>query len=289
MRITDFDVYRDLLKEKSGLILVQDQSYLLDSRLMPIAKKWGYTSLDAMTATLQGVPDKDLVYDVIEAMTTKDTSFFRDAWPFHMFRDDMLTHFRKTRAAQKKIKIWCSAASTGQEAYSLALMFKERQADFNGWKIDILASDISSDSLEQSKLGIFSQFEVQRGLSVRTLLQYFKQIDDNNWQIAPDIRKMIRHQTFNLLDNMGALGKFDMILCRNVLGEFDEPTRKRTIEKLAGQLEKDGFLMLGRGEKIAEGGPLRPMHQKRGIYVLQDSPHQTIAMPAPQTLAKSAV
>ncbi len=287
MRITDFDIYQHLLKEKSGLVLVQDQSYLLDSRLMPIAKKWGFSSLDAMTAVLHGVPDKDLVYDVVEAMTTKDTSFFRDTWPFHMFRDEILTMLKKVRGSQKKIKIWCAAAATGQEPYSLGLMFKERGADFAGWKLDILSTDISVEALEQSKIGIYSQFEVQRGLPVRLLLKHFKQVDDINWQISSDLRKMVRHQTFNLLDNMSALGKFDMIVCRNVLGEFDAPLRKKTLEKLGNQLEKDGFLFLGNGEK-PENDAFRPLHEKRGVWVLQDSPHRS-ASDVPQALAKGAV
>jgi chemotaxis protein methyltransferase CheR len=284
MRITDFDVYQDLLKQKSGLVLEQDQSYLLDSRLMPIAKKWGYSSLDAMTAVLHGVPDKDLVDDVIEAMTDKETCFFRDTWPFYAFRDDMLPALKKLRGASKKIKIWCAAAATGQEAFSLALMLKDKGNEFAGWKAEILATDISSDCLEQAKHGIFSQFEVQRGLPIRTLLKHFKQVGDQNWQISGDIRKMMRYHSFNLLDSMAALGKFDVILCRNVLNDFDTPTRRKTLDKLMGQLEKDGFLMLGCKDQI-EGDSLRPLDEKRGVYVHKDSIHQPALSAAP--LAKS--
>lgn len=287
MRITDFDVYRDLLKEKCGLVLEQDQSYLLDSRLMPVVKKWGFSSLEAMTTILHGVPNKDLVRDVIEVMMTKDTCFFRDMWPFHMLRDEILTILKKTRS-NRKLKIWCAVGGTGQEPYSVALLLKERYADFSNWKIDILSTDICTGSLEQAKQGLYSQFEVQRGLPIRTLLRHFKQVDDHNWQIAPDIRKMVRHQYFNLMDSMNSLGKFDIILCRNVLGSFDESTREKILEKLAGQLESDGFLMLGKGE-TAISASFRPFHEKRSVFVMKNGPHHTTTKLPAQTLAKGMV
>lgn len=288
MRITDFEVYRDLLREKLGLILEQDQSYLLDSRLAPIAKKWGYSSLEAMTAVIHGVPDKELVYDIVEAMTIKDTSFNRDAWPFYMFANELLPILKKARASQKKIRIWCAGASTGQESYSLCILFKDKGAEFQNWKLDVLATDISGDALEQAKQGVYSQFEVQRGLSVRTLLKHFKQIDEDNWQISSDLRKMVRYQTFNMLDNMSGLGRFDVILCRNVIGDFAPEMKKKIFDRLSGQLEKDGFLMLGAKEK-PEGEAFRPLHARRGVYVHKDSAYEQIDAPGPATLAKSAV
>ncbi len=288
MRITDFDVYRDILKEKCGLLLEQDQSYLLDSRLSPVAKKWDFSSLEAMTAVLYGVPDKDLVHDVIEAMTTRETSFFRDAWPFYMIRDELFPLLKKARAGQKKLKIWCAAGATGQEPYSMCLLFKEKASDFSGWKMDVFSTDISSAALERSKEGVYSQFEVQRGLPVRMLLKYFKNTGEKNWQIAADIRKMVRHQPFNLLDNMTALGQYDIILCRNVLSDFEPSVRQKVLGKLAGQLEKDGFLLLGRKEKM-ENDALRPLHEKRGVYVHRDSAHKAAGAPRPQALAKGAV
>ncbi len=284
MRITDFDIYHDLLKEKSGFVLTPDQSYLLDSRLAPIAKKWGYSSMEAMTAALHGVPDGKLVDEVIEAITDKSTWFFRDGWPFETVREEIFPALKNLRTANRKIKIWCAAASTGQEAYSLAMMIRNKDTKLSGWKTEILATDLSTRCLKRAAQGIYTQMETQHGLAVRTLLKYFKQVDNENWQVGGDIRKMVRLHSFNLLDNMAALGKFDLILCRNVLGGFDASTRRRTLDRLAGQLEPDGFLILGRGES-AESDSIRPFHEKRGIYVHKDSVHQP-AQPSAK-LAKS--
>lgn len=169
MRIIDFDIYKNLLKERSGLVLTPDKSYLLDSRLNPIAKKWGYPSLEAMTAVLQGVPDKDLVNDIIEAMTTNETSFFRDSNPFDTFKESVLPYMHESRATRRSMKIWCAAASSGQEPYSLRMILREQESKFAGWKTDILATDISNDILAQAREGVYSQFEVQRGYSLKNI------------------------------------------------------------------------------------------------------------------------
>lgn len=260
-----------MFKEKSGLALEPEQSSLLDSRLMPIARKWGYSSLDVMTASLHGTPDEKLILEIVDAIVPSDTSFFRNMWPFQSFRDEILDYLRTAREKQKKIKIWCAGAATGQEPYSACFALRERSADFGGWKFEILATDISQGALELAEAGLYTQAEAQRGLPARTLLRHFRQTDDGHWQVNNDIRKMVRFQAFNMLDNMGALGKFDIIFCRNVLNGFEAAIRKKTLEKLSRQLENDGFLVLGRGE-VADG-PLRPFHEKRGIYVLQDGPH----------------
>lgn len=282
MRITDFDVYSELLKEKSGLMLDADQSYLLDSRLGPIAKKWGYPSLALLTVTLQGVPDRDLVRDVVEAMTTKDTSFFRDVWPFHMFRDEVLDYFAKKKGSQRKLRIWCAGVSTGQEAYSLAMLLKDKGSAFSNWKIEILATDLSNEPIEQARHGLYSQFEVQRGLPVTTLLKRFSQLGDGQWQINNDLRKMVKFQTFNMLDNMASLGQFDVIFCRNVLSGFEKKTAHKVFEKLSGQLEKDGFLFLGKNE-TAPDSLFLPLSEKRGVYVPKDSQHLAAGQPLAKT------
>ncbi|MGB4107153.1 MAG: protein-glutamate O-methyltransferase CheR [Alphaproteobacteria bacterium] len=271
MRVTDFEIYRGMFREKSGLALEPDQSSLLDSRLTPVARKWGYSSLDALTASLHGLPDEKLVLDVVDAIMPGDTSFFRDTWPFHTFSKEILDFLRGARAKQKKIKIWCAGAATGQEPYSTCFAFKEHGTDFGGWKFEVLATDISRGALKLAEAGLYTQSETQRGLPARMLLKYFKQNDEGHWQVNSDIRKMIRFQSFNLLDNMAALGKFDVIFCRNVLSNFEGAAREKTLEKLSRQLEKDGFLVLGRGEK-ADEGLWRTVHEGRSIYALKDGP-----------------
>lgn len=232
MHITDFDIYKDLLKQRSGLVLTQDKSYLLDSRLNPVAKKWGYGNIEAMTATLRGVPPKDLINDIVEAMTTNETSFFRDTRPFDTFREHVLPWFGKAPGRPKHLKIWCAASSSGQEPYSLAMLLNEEKAKMPGWRFDITATDISHEILDLAREGCYSQFEVQRGLPIQLLMKYFTQ-NGEKWQINQDLRNMITFKYFNLLDNMSALGQFDVIFCRNVLIYFDQPTKKDVMEPFA--------------------------------------------------------
>ena len=273
MRITDFDLYRDILKEKSGLVLTPDKSYLLDSRLSTVAKKWGYSSLETMTIALQGVPDNDLLTDIIEAMTTNETSFFRDLPVFNALRDTVLKYITEKRASKRRLRIWCAASSSGQEPYSVGIVLKEMEARLSGWKVDILATDISNEVLNQAREGVYSQFEAQRGLPVNLLLKHFKQMEEK-WLIKADIRKLIRFQQFNLLDSMDGIGEFDIILCRNVLNFFDEKTAAQVLEKLALQLEKDGFLLLGDGERPpAATDAFGPVPGKPGLYARRGSAH----------------
>lgn len=273
MRITDFDIYKDLLREKSGLNLTPENSYMLESRLSPVAKKWGYTSMETMTIALQGVPDKKLIYDVIEAMTTNDTSFLRDVTPFNILRDTMMPYFISKRAKQKKIRIWSAACASGQEPYSIALTMKDKGIP-PGWKIEILATDISRDSVDRGREGVYSQFEVQRGLSIHMLLKHFKQ-DDEKWKLNEDLRKLVKFEYYNMLDDMKKLGKFDIIFCRNVLSLFDEKTRKAVLSKLSERLEKDGFLVLGKNENtIGLSEDFKSLPDAGGVHAFRDSLHQ---------------
>ncbi len=272
MRITNFEIYRDILKEKSGLDLTLDKSYMLESRLSPVSKKWGYLSFEAMTTALQGVPDKNLVNDIVEAMTINDTAFFRDDEPFNALRDVVLPYLLKKRSAEKKIRIWCAACSSGQEPYSAALTIREKGLPA-GWKTEILGTDIASDILEQAKSAVYSQFEVQRGLPLLTLLKYFTQ-DDTKWVLQDDVRKMARFDYFNLMDDVKKLGTFDVIFCRNVLSFFEDKTKKKVLEKVASRLEKDGFLFLGKTETtIGLSEAFKPLPGVAGLYAFADGPH----------------
>ena len=270
MRINDFDLYKDLLKKKSGLTLTPDKSYLIDSRLTPVAKKWGHASLDDMTVILRGTPDPDLIKDVVEAMTTNETSFFRDTKPFDMFNNTVLPYMMKKRATKKSINIWCAAASSGQEPYSLAMLLKEMGPVLNGWNIKIYATDISTEILDNARKGIYSQFEVQRGLPIQMLMKYFDQSGDS-WTIKDDIRKMVRYEYFNLLEDMSKLDMFDVIFCRNVLIYFDEATKKMVLEKMSKKLEGDGFLVLGGAETVLGiTDAFKLAESYRGLYVLKN-------------------
>ena len=250
MKITDFDMYRDLLLEKSGLILTQDKASLVESRLKPVSKKWGYDTLDAMTMTLQGVPDPALIQDIVEAMTTHDTSFFRDREVFESFKTNVLNYMKTARKKPKKLRIWCAACASGQEPYSLAMLLKERADQFPGWKFEILATDISGQVLEQAREGRYTQFESQRGLPVRFLMKYFD-LKGEYWQLSADIRGMVEFKEFNLLNPMNKMGSFDVIFCGNTLDNFEDETKSKILNGLAGQLADDGFLFLGKEESVS--------------------------------------
>lgn len=278
MRISEFDLYKDLLHEKSGLVITPDESYMLNSRLTPVAKKWNFESLTSMTMALRGVADPALIRDVVEAMTTPETAFFRDMVPFETFASQILPALVKARTKTKKLRIWSAACSTGQEAYSLAIILKEREAQLGGWKIEILATDISSEALEFARHGAYAQFDVQHGLSTGALMKFFKHIG-SKWQAKDDLRKLINFRFFNLMESMHPLGTFDAVLCCNVLENFDRETQRRVLDNMAGTLAKDGFLLLGHKEPYADGiSSLAPVTE--GLYVRAEA-----AAEAKQTLA----
>lgn len=288
MRISDFDLYKDLLKEKSGLTLTPDKSYLLDSRLTPVARKHNFVNLDAMTMALRVVPPAELIKDIVEAMTTNETSFFRDSKPFDQFRDVVIPHLLKNRST-KKVRIWCAAASTGQEPYSLAMMIKENAAKLPGWSFEIIATDIDTAVLETAKKGEYSQFEVQRGLPIQMLMKYFEQKGDR-WHLKHEIKSMIQYKPFNLLTPMAGLGKFDLIFCRNVLIYFDRETKAAVLNSMSALLPEDGFVFLGGAETVLGiTDTLKPLENSRGIYIKLTC--TTIAAPAaaPATAAKPAL
>ncbi len=279
MNITDFDIYKDLLKDESGLSLSQDKSYLVESRLNPVAKKWGYENIDAMTSVLRAVPPKDLVNDIVEAMTTNETSFFRDNRPFDVFKDTVLPYYKKKNATNKHLRIWCAAASSGQEPYSLAMILKEEAAKMPGWRFSITATDISHEILAQAKDGVYSQFEVQRGLPITLLMKYFTQ-DGDKWIISDEIKNMVDFKYFNLLDGMSLLGKYDIIFCRNVLIYFDQPTKKDVMERIEKQLVDDGVFFLGGAETVLGiTDAFKAVAGVRGLYAKPDSPHHKQAEP----------
>ncbi len=285
MQVKDFELYRDLLKQKSGLTLTQEKIYLIDSRLTPIAKKWGFASLESMTADLRLRIKPDLLKDIVEAMTTNETSFFRDTKPFDQFRDTILPCMMQRRAS-KRLRIWCAASSTGQEPYSLCMLIKENEARLKDWKFEIIATDISTEVIESAQKAEYSQFEVQRGLPIQMLVKYFEQKNDK-WAIKPELRSMVQYKYFNLLDPMAPLGKFDIIFCRNVLIYFDRDTKAKVLENMAPLLPDDGFLMLGGAETVLGiTNSFKIMDNTRGIYIKPDGPY---AAPAPAAAAAKAL
>ncbi len=262
----DYDYLRKLLKERSGLVLSADKQYLVESRLLPVARRVGVSGLGELIQKLKDPASESLVVDVVEAMTTNESLFFRDKIPFEHFRDTIMPAFLTARAQQRRIRIWCAAASTGQEPYSLAMCLKEMGAQLAGWRIEILATDLSLEVLEKAGAGIYSQFEVQRGLPIQMLVKYFTQVGEM-WQIAPEIRAMIQYRPFNLLHDFAQLGSFDAVFCRNVLIYFDQPTKIEVLERMERIIAPDGYLVLGAAETVVGlTNSFKPIADRRALY-----------------------
>ena len=265
MNQPDYEYLRKLLKDNSGLDLSADKQYLIESRLLPLARKAGLADISELVQKLKG-GSSVIVGQVVEAMTTNETFFFRDKVPFDHFRESIMPEIIKARGNRKSIRIWCAAGSTGQEPYSLAMCVKEMSAALTGWRVEIVATDISQEVLEKSKAGIYSQFEVQRGLPIQMLVKYFKQNGDL-WQINPEIRAMVQHRQLNLLHDFSQLGVFDIIFCRNVLIYFDQDTKINIFGRLAKIMEPDGFLVLGAAETVVGlTDVFKPFPERRGLY-----------------------
>lgn len=278
MNSPDYEYLRKLLKERSGLDLSSDKQYLIESRLLPLARKAGLSGIPELVQKLQG-GSSALITSVVEAMTTNETFFFRDKVPFDHFRDTIMPEVLKARAGRRSVRIWCAAGSTGQEPYSLAMTLKEMGAALTGWRIEIIATDLSQEVLEKAKAGVYSQFEVQRGLPIQHLVKYFKP-NGETWQINPELRAMIQHRQLNLLQDFSNLGTFDVIFCRNVLIYFDQETKINIFNRLARQIEPDGFLVLGAAETVVGlTDTFRPIAERRGLYKPND-PRAAVAKPA---------
>jgi chemotaxis protein methyltransferase CheR len=263
----DYDYLRKLLKDRSGLMLSADKQYLVESRLLPLARKIGAPHLSDLVMKLKAPGAEPLIVDVVEAMTTNESFFFRDKIPFEHFKDYMLPNLLKARASRRSIRIWCAAASTGQEPYSLAMILREMAVQLAGWRVEIIATDLSNEVLEKARAGLYSQFEVQRGLPIQFLMKYFSQAGET-WQIAPEIRAMVQYRPLNLLADFTHLGSFDIVFCRNVLIYFDQETKVGVLGRLARLTEADGYLVLGAAETVVGLTEVfKPLIDRRGLYV----------------------
>lgn len=279
MKPEDFDLFSSIVKQRSGLVLTREKAYLLESRLLPVARKYNLKLLEDMANLIRTKRDEAMLNAITEAMTTNESFFFRDQKPFTQFQKVLLPQLLASRAAKKHIRIWSAAASSGQEAYSLAMICAEEAAKLQGWKIDILGTDLSKEMIERAKAGIYSQFEVQRGLPVTMLMKYFQQQSGDKWQIKDTIRQMVQFREANLLHDFGPIGVFDIIYCRNVLIYFDPPTKKRVLEAMVNVLAPDGTILLGGAETVLGlTDRLKPSGIEHGMYVVANA--ATAARPA---------
>jgi chemotaxis protein methyltransferase CheR len=266
MTEAEFEALRIFLKARSGLALSPDKRYLVESRLSSVCTRFKIESLSHLVREIRAGRSIALEKATIEAMTTNETFFFRDKAPFDLFQDVLLPKYLKERASNRRLRIWCAAASTGQEPYSLAMLLKEAAPRMPGWNIDIVATDISTEVLDKAKVGFYNQFEVQRGLPIRFLVKYFKQIGDH-WQIAPEIRSMVDYRYLNLIEDFSRLGQFDIVYCRNVLIYFEPNLKADVLRRIANTMTADGSLVLGASETVlgvTDALTLDPAY--RGLY-----------------------
>jgi chemotaxis protein methyltransferase CheR len=273
----DYDFLCKFLKDRSGLALAPEKEYLVDSRLLPVARRNGCKSVTELIQLLDASAEA-LKIEVTEAMMNNESFFFRDRIPFDRLRDTVLPELMKTRASRKRIRIWCAAASTGQEPYSIAMLLAERD-DLADWRIEILATDISNDALDRAKAGLYSQFEVQRGLPIQSLMQHFAQ-EGEQWRVAKKLRERVEFRQVNLLSDFSRLGTFDVVFCRNVLIYFDRDTKLGALDRIAKVLAPDGYLILGAAETmVGLGNQFAPVPEKRALY----QPREAVARTRPLT------
>ena len=268
------DFMSKLVYQHTGIVIQPEKSYLFETRLAPVARRFNLESIDAIFSTLQSSKNKELERAVYEAMTTNETYFFRDVRPFEIMNELVLPQLFAAPNTAKHLSIWCAACASGQEPYSLAILLNDAIKSHPDWSFSILATDISTEMIERAKSGIYSQFEVQRGLPIQLLVKYFTEKGDN-WQVNRDIRDLVTFRQFNLLDHPSSLSPksgFNVIFCRNVLIYFDTPTRSSILSRLSNVIAKEGALFLGGAETIIGLTDLFENYpEDRGVYRLARS------------------
>jgi chemotaxis protein methyltransferase CheR len=278
MKPQSFEVFAAILRSGSGLAIGLDKTYLLETRLAPLIRRDGLPDLDALAERLRMPASSALAREVVEAMTTNESFFFRDEKPFVHVRMHALPRLHAARPAGAKLRLWSAAASTGQEAYSLAMIIAEQRAALGGRQVEIVGTDLAREPLARAREGTYTQFEIQRGLPMQMLVKYFKK-EESQWRLSDAIRSMAEFREWNLLGDLSALGRFDIVFCRNVLIYFDQPTKTRVLEAIARQLAPDGVLYLGGAETVLGlTDRFVARAEERGVYQLATADR---ARPAP--------
>lgn len=243
----EFNYIRKVLREHSAIVLDEGKAYLAEARLGPLVRQEGLESLSELVGTLQKLPYGRLHTQVVEALATNETSFFRDAAPFESLRKTIIPNLIEARGSTRTIRIWSAACATGQEPYSVAMLLREHFLALDSWNVEIIATDLSNDVLERAREGRYSQLEINRGLPAPMLVKYFAK-DGAGWRIKDEIRSMVTFRQLNLVENWPAMQEVDVVLLRNVLIYFDLDTRKQIYKRLHRVIKPDGYLLLGGGE-----------------------------------------
>lgn len=265
IRSDNYRFLREYIHQESGIFLDEDKHYLIEARLLPLVRQSHLESLDALCQALRDGASPPLRKQVVEAMATHETLFFRDVTPFEALRTSVLPRLIEERKSTRRLTFWSAAASSGQEAYSLAIMLLE--LGLGGWVVRILGTDISEPILARARQGRYMQTEVNRGLPAPYLVKYFER-HGLEWQIKDYVRRMVTFEQFDLRSSMKAKGPFDVILCRNVLIYFDVETKKKILRELRGAMVPGGFLFLGGAETTLnlDDSFIRDNHGSAVIY-----------------------
>jgi chemotaxis protein methyltransferase CheR len=249
----DFQYVSQLVRQRSAIVLEPEKAYLLEARLSPLAKAEGHASLEAMIAYLRSQPNNGLHRRVVEAMTTNETSFYRDLHPFDALRTHVIPDVLKRRAGQRELTIWCAASSSGQEPYTIAMTLREHFPELSTWTVRILGTDISSEMVRRSKEGKYGQLEVNRGLPAALLLKHFEK-RGMDWQVKPELQRWCEFRELNLIEPWGPLPRMDIVFLRNVLIYFDVQTKRTILDNVQKVLQPWGYLFLGGAETVINLG-----------------------------------
>jgi len=243
-----FDYIAKLVREKSAIVLEATKGYLVESRLSPIVRECGLDTIEKLVEQLQKPNSQVLVQKVVDAMTTNETSFFRDLHPFQALKTNIIPELLKARASERVLNIWSNACSSGQEVYTIAMLIKENFPELGGWKVRLIASDLSKKILDKAQAGVFTQTEVNRGLPMPFLLKYFSK-EGIQWKLKDEVRSMVEFHTINLIEPFPAsVSRMDIVFLRNVLIYFSPETKTSILNRVRTSLRSDGCLFLGGSE-----------------------------------------
>jgi chemotaxis protein methyltransferase CheR len=257
-----------LLEARTGQQLTMSRRWRIETALAALLRERGIATLDELITILVMGKEPNLSQMVVEALLNNETYFFRDRSPFDVLQRHALPELAQKRASSKRLRIWSAGCSTGQEVYSLSMLFAEEAEKWRGWTIDILGTDVSSSCIDRARAGSYSQFEVQRGLGISQMIKWFEECADG-WRAVEELRRPVRFQVHNLLEAAPHPGGFDIVLCRNVLLYLNPDKKAVSFERLAGAMAEDGWLMLGAGETvIGQTGKLGADINARGLYRL---------------------
>ena len=263
MKSDDLEILRILVQSRSGVVIDTAKTYLIESRLGPVARREGFATLPDLVTALRVRRDERLMWAVTEALTDTDSAFFRDAEIFEDFREAILPRFAGPRPAP--VRIWSAACASGQEPYSLAMALEDERSRLAGARVELFASDLSEACLEKAQSGLYTQFEVQRGLPIRLLVRHFERTGEM-WRIAPALAQAVRFRRINLLADLSALGRFEVIFCRYAVSQFEPTVRRRVLAQLAGLLSPDGVLVLGQDETAEGVEELASLAGHKGLF-----------------------